>query len=489
LGVMTAVAARPAAAYNGVLEAGLTEIERLMTGDYVLSRRAVALLLLQEDEDITAEVRARERERFAEIERVAERVRGDFAQPLSQVITVERQQWARRLLAGIVTEGERPRAAFAERLSRLMMHPVAGPIILAAVLYLGLYQLVGVLGAGVVAGFLENRVFGDWVNPWCKDAVSAVIPWNTLQDLFVGQYGVITLGLTYAFAIILPIVTTFFIAFSVIEDSGYLPRLALLVDRLFKRIGLSGRAVIPMVLGFGCVTMATLVTRTQETRRERLIVTLLLALGIPCAAQLGVVFAILSGNGLALAIWALVVAGVLISVGFLASLVLPGERAAFYIEVPPLRWPRPSNLMGKTVTRIQWYLGEVMPVFIFASVLLWLGDITGVYDVILRGLEPVVRAIGLPAEVAPAFLYGFFRRDFGAAGLYHLHASGALVGVPLLVSAVTLTLFLPCIAQFLVMTRERGVKTALAIALFIFPFSFLVGFVLDRVLRALGVTL
>jgi len=430
-----------------------------------------------------------EGERFDEIAGVVERVRGEFAQSLRQVIAMERQLRARRLLAGVVTGGQRRPTGVAENLSRLTMHPLIGPVILVAVLYVGLYQFVGVLGAGVVADFLENTVFGSWLNPRFDDLVSAVIPWKTLQDLFVGKYGVVTLGLTYAFAIILPIVATFFIVFSVIEDSGYLPRLAMLVDRLFKRIGLSGRAVIPMVLGFGCVTMATLVTRTQETRRERLLVTLLLALGIPCSAQLGVVFAILSGNGLALAIWALVVAGVLITVGFLAARLVPGERPAFYIEVPPLRWPRLSNLFAKTATRMQWYLGEVMPVFMLASVLLWLGDLVGLYDVLLDGLEPVVRAIGLPAEAAPAFLYGFFRRDFGAAGLYHLHSSGALVGVPLLVSAVTLTLFVPCIAQFLVMARERGAKTALGIALFIFPFSFLVGFVLDRVLRGLGVTL
>ena len=116
------------------------------------------------------------------------------------------------------------------------------------------------------------------------------IPWQAVRDLFVGEYGMVTLGLRYAVALILPIVTTFFIVFAIIEDTGYLPRLALLIDRLFKKIGLSGRAVIPMVLGLGCDTMATMVTRTLPTKRERLIATILLALAVPCSAQLGVIF-------------------------------------------------------------------------------------------------------------------------------------------------------------------------------------------------------
>jgi ferrous iron transport protein B len=101
----------------------------------------------------------------------------------------------------------------------------------------------------------------------------------------------------------------------------------------------------------------------------------------------------------------------------------------------------------------------------------------------------VVEFIGLPAETAVVFLFGFFRRDFGAAGLYDMHSSGILLGVPLVVAAVTLTLFIPCIAQFMVMIKERGMKTAVAVALFIFPFAFLVGYILNLTLKALGVSL
>ena len=475
--------------YDDSLESALAGIESLLKGHYGISKRAIGLLLLQGDQQIERQVREQEGSGSKSIQGIVSQARSGYSQPLSYIIALRRQQEVRRILSTTVTLKEKPSQGLAEKLSRAMMNPLTGIPILLIVLYFGLYQFVGVFGAGTLVGFIEGTVFGEWINPWVTDLAISLIPFKILQDLFVGEYGIITLGLSYAIAIILPIVGTFFIVFSIIEDSGYLPRLAMLIDRVFKWIGLSGRAVIPMVLGFGCDTMATIVTRTQETRRERVITTLLLALAIPCSAQLGVIFAILSGNGLALLIWVGVIALVLLLIGYLAAKVIPGERASFYMEVPPLRLPKISNVLVKTYTRLQWYFVEVLPFFILASVLLWVGKLTGLFDFVMRGLEPLVKFIGLPPETAVAFLYGFFRRDFGAAGLYDLHSSGMLLGVPLVVAAVTLTLFLPCIAQFMVMLKERGIKTALAIALFTFPFAFFVGFILNLVLTTLGVPL
>ncbi|MFC1987410.1 nucleoside recognition domain-containing protein [Chloroflexota bacterium] len=475
--------------YDDRLESALDSLVSLLQGKYRLTKRAIGLLLLQEDPEIERQVREQEVLGYQSIQDIVAQARSNYRQPLSYVIALRRQEEAKRVLATVVTVRGRSSRGFAERMSRAMMNPITGIPILLIVVYYGLYQFVGVFGAGTLVDFIEGTVFGEWINPWATNLVISIIPFEVLQDLFVGEYGVITLGLTYTFAIILPIVGTFFIVFSIIEDSGYLPRLAMLIDRVFKFIGLNGRAVIPMVLGFGCATMATIVTRTQETKRERVITTFLLALAIPCSAQLGVIFAILSGNGLALLIWGGVVALVFLLVGYLAAKVIPGQRPGFYMEVPPLRLPKISNVLVKTYSRLQWYFFEVMPIFILASIVLWLGKLTGVFDFVISGLEPLVEFIGLPAEAAVAFLYGFFRRDFGAAGLYDLNSSGVLVGIPLLVAAVTLTLFIPCIAQLSVMWKERGKKTALAIALFIFPFAFLVGFLLNKLLTGLGVSL
>ena len=474
--------------YEEGIESALASIEGLLSGQYGLSKRSIALLLLQGDHEIEAAARVNEKE-YVRIESLVEGIRSRYSQPPSYVISMARQQEVRRILGkAIATDSKRGRG-FADKLSQAMMRPVTGIPLLLIFLYFGLYQFVGVLGARTFVGFLENTVFGKWINPFAIELANRFIPWDVVRALFVGQYGIVTLGLTYAFALILPIVGTFFIVFSIIEDSGYLPRLAMLVDRVFKKIGLSGRAVIPMVLGFGCDTMATIVTRTQETKRERVLATLLLALAIPCSAQLGVIFAILSGNMFALLVWGIAVTVVFLLVGFLAGKVIKGERASFYMEIPPLRLPRLGNVLSKTLTRLQWYLLEVFPVFIIASVILWAGNWSGLLDKAGNALKPLVTFIGLPAETGPVFLYGFFRRDFGAAGLYQLQAGGLLKGVPLVVAAVTLTLFVPCIAQFSVMWKERGWKTALAIAGFIFPFAFAAGFLLDRLLLFFRVSL
>jgi len=481
-------ASKVALEYDKFLESALSRISKLLKGHYGVSRRTVGLLLLQGDTEVRQQVKKQESPDYTSIQKIVAETKAHYNQPLSYIIALRRQQEAKRVQSTAVTARQKPATGYTEGLSRAMMHPIVGSLILLAVLYFGLYQFVGVFGAGFLVDLIEGTIFGEWVNPWVTSLVTSFIPFKVLQDLFVGEYGIITLGLSYAIAIIFPIVTTFFIVFSIIEDSGYLPRLAMLIDRVFKAIGLSGRAVIPMVLGFGCDTMATIVTRTQETRRERVITTLLLALAIPCSAQLGVIFAILSGNWLALAIWVGVVVLVFLLVGYLAARVIPGQRASFYMEVPPLRLPKLSNVLVKTYTRLQWYFVEVLPLFILVSVLLWAGKLTGLFDIVIRGLEPLVALIGLPLETAVVFLYGFFRRDFGAAGLYDLHSSGVLAGVPLVVTAVILTLFIPCVAQFMVMLKERGIKTALAITLFIFPFAFFVGFVLNLTLTTLGVS-
>ena len=431
-------------------------------------------------------VREQEGQHADDILRIAAATRARFSQPISYVIARRQQEAARRILQSVLTLPERRVSGFAERLSEAMMNPLTGIPLLLLSLFL-LYEFVGVLGAQTLVDFLEETVFGAYINPWVDQMLAALVPWPVVRDLFGGQYGVITLGVRYAVAIILPIVGTFFVAFSIIEDSGYLPRLAMLIDRVFKRIGLNGRAVIPMVLGFGCDTMATIVTRTLETRRERVLATLLLALAIPCSAQLGVMLGLLAGRPDLLMLWASVVAGVFLLVGFLAAQVMPGEGPTFYMELPPLRRPILGNVLIKTYTRMEWYFREVFPLFILASVLIWLGRLTGLFDLVVSALVPLVRWIGLPDETAVAFLFGFFRRDYGAAGLYDLR--DMMSGMQLLVATTTMTLFVPCIAQFSVTLKERGWKTALAIDAFIFPFAFLVGGLLYRLLLILGMTL
>jgi ferrous iron transport protein B len=470
--------------YSRRLEGDIEEIAGLLAGKYALAKRALALLLLQRDDEVAALVRAVEGERHAAIEaRVKEKTferRGSFHLDLS----LERKGIVRGILDGVFRLPDERRATMGERLSRLAVRPATGIPLLLVVLYFGLYKFVGDFGAGTVVDLLEGKLFEGLFNPWITGVVKGILPWPVWQELFVGEYGVITLGIRYAVGIILPIVATFFLFFSVLEDSGYFPRLALLVDRIFKKIGLTGRAVIPMVLGFGCDTMATMVTRTLETVRERIIATLLLALAIPCSAQLGVIIALLSKAPGALLVWGVCLLLIFLVIGFLTARLMPGEAPMFYMELPPMRLPQLSNIFTKTYTRMQWYFMEILPLFVLASVLLWLGKITNFFDTMVNWMSPVMAAIGLPRETAVAFIFGFFRRDYGAAGLYDLQTKGILNPRQLTVAAVTLTLFIPCVAQFLIMKKERGLKVALAIGLFVSAVAFGSGWLLNEVLVA-----
>ena len=472
--------------YATDLEKDIQGISSLMQGDYTLDRRSLTLMLLQRDEEIAERVKDREGARYESIEKAVNDTIFDRRVDLHLRISLERKRVCKGLLDGVITQQEGDRQTFADRLSNWTMNPWTGIPLLLIVLYMGLYQFVGGFGAGTIVDFLEGTLFEEYLNPWVIGLCNQYIPWYWLNELLVGEYGLFTLGVRYAVAIILPIVGTFFIAFAVIEDSGYFPRLAMLVDRVFKKIGLNGRAVIPMVLGFGCDTMATVVTRTLESTRERIIATLLLALAIPCSAQMGVILGLLSGVPGALMVWMASMIGVFLLVGLLAAMVVPGERPMFYMEIPPMRLPQLQNVMIKTLTRMQWYFMEIFPLFMIASVLLVAGKLTGALEWLVGMFNPVMRLLGLPNEASAAFIFGFFRRDFGAAGLYDLQTEGLLDPVQLTVAAVTLTLFVPCVAQFLVMQKERGWKTSLAIFFLVTGLAFAVGWSLNKFLLMTG---
>jgi ferrous iron transport protein B len=439
--------------------------------------------------------------------RVSQRVAG--MPPVAAILALRAR--ARELLEGLFLRPQEPSETFQHRFGILLAHPFWGLPFLAAVLYFGFYQLVGVLAADHLVGFLEDTVFGAWVMPGVIQGVETVLPWPWLSSLFVGNYGILNLGITYALALVLPVVGAFFILFSIVEDSGYFPRLALLCDLLFKKVGLNGRAVITMVLGLGCATMATVTTRTLETRRERVIATLLLVLTIPCSAQLGLITALLASRGFAL--WATYVFCLLLMfavVGFVAAKVMPGRNATFHMELVPMRWPRPGNVLRKTWNRLYWYFKEVVPLFVYASVLLWLldmhnGTVFGFVDGdpgqpanalhwFKTGIEPVMDLLSQPREAAESFLIGFFRRDFGAAGLYHLNEAGEfsnnaalkLSDRQMLVGSFTMTLFVPCIASFMMMWKERGSRAAFAIFVAVTTLAVAAGAALNQVLMAVG---
>jgi ferrous iron transport protein B len=215
---------------------------------------------------------------------------------------------------------------------------------------------------------------------------------------------------------------------------------------------------------------------------------MLLALAVPCSAQLGVVMGILAGVSFtAVLIWSGVLGLVLLVVGWLAAHLIPGERTQLLVELPPLRWPVLSNVTIKTVARIEWYIKEVIPLFLIGAALMFLLDRTGILNLIIQAGEPlVVGWLGLPPEASGAFLVGFLRRDFGATGLFVMQSQGMLTPMQVVVAMVTITLFIPCIASVMMIAKERGWGTALGMVLMIIPFAFFVGGLLSRLLVLIG---
>lgn len=466
-------------AYPAPVTQAAERLAGALEADYGMARHAVALLCLQEDPELLTLVGRKDPATHPIVDRLvaAANRAGD---PARRVIPLTVHRLAQVTAGACVHQVAAPRRTVGAVLGDLLLRPAVGLPVLALVVYFGLYRFVGGFGAGTLVDVFDRLLFLDRFNPWADRTVDALITSPMWRDLLVHEYGVLTLGLRYAVAIVLPIVGTFFVCFAVLEDSGYLPRLALLADRLLKTVGLSGRALIPLTLGLGCGTMATLVTRTLETRRERVLATFLLALGVPCSAQLGVVMGVLAGRAHALAVWSLAVALTLIIAGTLAGRLLPGRAAPFFIEVPPLRLPQPLNVWRKTTARMVWYFREILPIFLGASVVIWLGRLSGLFPTILSGLAEAAGWLGLPRETAVVFLFGFLRRDYGAAGLYDL--APGLSTSSLVVVAVTLTLFVPCLAQTVLMFKERGPFTALAILAAVFPLAITAGYGLSRVL-------
>ena len=473
--------------YPDPIERAIDSIEPLLPRAPI-SPRSLALLVACGDETLKAWLGERmEPPDLERLDEIRQKLRREIGADVAYSVNRARLRVARRLANGAASR-QGPQVTqrrWVVLLEELTTHPVWGIPILGTALYLA-YLFVGKLGAGTLVDLLEDGLFGRVISPAAIVAANRWIPWQFLRDLLVGPYGVVTMALAYSLALLLPIVTTFFIAFGILEDSGYLPRLAVMLNRVFKKMGLNGKAVLPMVLGLGCDTMATMTTRILETPKERLIVILLLALGVPCSAQLTVVLAMLGGVALwATLVWAAVIGGVLVLVGRLASRVLPGRGSDFVLELPPLRLPRIGNIVVKTLARVEWYLREAVPLFVLGTLLLFFADRLHLLGVVERLARPLVSGwLGLPSETAEAFVVGFLRRDFGAAGLFRLARAGALDPIQIVVAMVTITLFIPCIANFFMIVKERGWKTAAAIAAFIIPFTLLVGGLLNAFLRA-----
>lgn len=391
-------------------------------------------------------------------------------------IYTKRRERVNRVVSRVLKE--KPVRSGSAWLSRLMVRPITGVPLLLLTLYL-LYQIVGVFIAGTVVDFLEGTIMAGYYEPFVRGLLSQLLnPQGVVFEILAGEFGILTMTITYIFGLLLPLVAGFYLFLSLLEDSGYMPRIATLVDRVLTRLGLNGKAIIPMILGLGCVTMATITTRILGSRRERIIATMLLALAIPCSAQLGVVAGMLGElGGKYFAIYVSIIVGVFAVIGTLLNRILPGTSTDLLIDLPTLRFPRPINVLRKTFTKTKSFILEAGPLFLIGSLLISLLQISGLLEILQTVLAPLTVAwLKLPKETATAFIMGIVRRDFGAAGLYSMD----LTPEQTLVSLLTITLFIPCMASMIVIIKERRWKESFLIIALCFLIAFTVGGVTAR---------
>jgi ferrous iron transport protein B len=406
-----------------------------------------------------------------------------FYRPLDQIISHASDLRAEALYAESVYFTPVSSTPVLNRIGDLALTPVAGSLILFMMLAV-LYFIVGKFAAGFLVDFLQKDFFGGIVGPHLRNAVelssSALI-----REMVMGPYGLYTMALVPALGLVLPVIVVFYFTFGFIEDSGYFSRLSILLDRLFRKIGLNGKAVLPMILGFSCVSMATISTRVLNSERERFIATFLLSLGVPCSAKLSLILVIMAQVSFAAF---LVVFGVVFSLtmasGFILNRLMPAETTHFIMEIPPIRIPSVRNVITKTSYRSLMFLREAVPFFILSALGFFVAEKIGLLTLVENLAEPFVRGLlGLPPQFVESLLLGFVRGEAGLAMLKRMVDSGVIDHLQLVVAMIVTILFIPCVTNFMLIIKEQGSKKAFAIIVSVTACAMITGGVMNCFLR------
>jgi len=360
------------------------------------------------------------------------------------------------------------------------------PIAIAA-LYI-MYLFIGSFGATLLVDTINGVIFEGYLIPWTTKLVTP-IPSAFIRDMIVDpDFGILPTGIFLALGLVLPVLFCFYFAFGILEDSGYLSRLSILLDKVFQKMGLNGKAVIPLLMGFSCVTMAILTTRMLDTEKEKNIATFLLILGMPCAPLLAVMFIILGKMHVSasIAVFGIIFLQTLIA-GFIADKILPGERSLMLMEIPPMRMPKPFQILKMSASKTYFFMKEAVPIFIMASLVVFLFERMGGLAALERAAEPVVHGfMGLPTKSVQVFIKTIIRRESGATEIEHL--SGIYDNVQLVVNLLVMTFLSPCMNATIVLFKERGSRAAITILVTVMIYAILIGSVVNHTCRFLGIT-
>lgn len=466
------------------------EIERIIEGvlkgaeglDTPYPFRWVAIKLLEGDEEIEALAYSQVpslRERVAGARARVEEIHGHDA---ASVIASERYAQASRVAAE-ATEHVEFRGSLWRGVEEATSHPVLGYAVMVAVI-VGMFYTIFTFGdfASRALGAAFDVLRAAFYSALGRGAVQDFV-WNGLIE-----------GVIAGTSIALPYIVPFFLVLSLLEDSGYLARVAFLMDSLMHRIGLHGKGFIPMMLGFGCNVPACLGCSIMETERERLICAFVSSL-VPCAARSIVIMGLVAtylGFGWAVALYALDFVLIFV-LGRIAFKALPGEPVGLIMEMPGYKRPTVRVTTQRTWFRLRDFVFEAFPIMVAGNLVIYVANAVGLLGLVQVALSPVtVWWLGLPAATGVVLIFGVLRKELTLILLASIMGTTnfALILTPaqMFVFAFVVMIYIPCIATIAVLAREFGRRTAALISLVEVSLAVALGGVVYRVLLLIGVS-
>jgi len=375
-----------------------------------------------------------------------------------------------------------------DRIADATIKPLTG-IPFAIVIIFASFWIVRLIGESLI-----NFIFDPFFNLWYKPVMvelSNLLGSGFLHDIIIGQLingdidfmqsmGLLTTGLYVPIGMVLPYIIAFYFTLSILEDSGYLPRLATVVDNVFHKLGMHGHGIVPVFLGLGCNVPGALATRTLETRKQRFISATLLAIAVPCMAQTAMIFGALGTYGMQYIVMVFLTLGVLyVVMGLILNKTVKGESPEIFLEIPPYHRPSLRAVTKKTWMRVRWFLSDAIPFLFFGVFIVNVLYVAGVLQWLGRVLSPVTQALfGLPGSASVALIMGFLRKDLAVGVLLPLD----LTPLQMVIAVTMLTVYFPCVATFAVLIKELGIKDMLKATVIMIATAVVVGAVLKVIL-------
>jgi ferrous iron transport protein B len=469
--------------YGREIEKRVKAVEKMVSAKLpqicrVYPARWIAIKLLEKDADVAGKLKNYENGQkiLDYAEKIASEIEKIHGEPSPIVIASERYSLANKITKDVTIFETPPRISLEQKLDAVTTHKILGYPVLAGIMA-SMFALIFVGGSLISVG-LEVLLLN--FSLWVEQSLSLFLPQIAVNIFSKGFLGGLIAGVTIA----LPYIVPFYVLLALLEDSGYLPRAAFLMDNLMHKIGLHGKAFIPLMLGYGCNVPACIGCRIMETERERFLAAFVVTL-IPCAARTVVILGLV-GRFVGLhAVLALYVFNLILvfALGRITFKVLPGEPVGLIMEMPLYKKPSIKNIALKTWGRTRDFIYFAFPIIVAGSTFLVALDMLGFMNYIIQGSSPlIVGWLGLPVEAGIPLIFGVLRKELTLILLSELIPIESLTAIQMIVFSLVTMIYIPCVATIAALNREFGWKKALAITVIEVSLALLIGGLAYRIL-------